>query len=429
MNDHVLLAMVAAGVVLQPTAGPALGQIKPELAMDLLPPTQAQLAPMPASPSSPNSSPLPVVSFATQDGLFSILANGEDRQQLMAGEDSLFFAIDWAPAGDRVAVVRNFGQVYAMDLGAMDLEQTVSPPLFDSDCLRPPTLDLAWQQNGQTLVIQQLCDPPVTGAPGSQDIFLAQLGGPLNPLEALPDQLQSALYLSPTATAVAYVANQHIYILGTDAALPRQVTQSPGIYGAAGSPLVWSPDGSQLAFYEGNYPFQQINVINTDGSNRRVLTPDPDFQIYRSQLAWSPDGTAIAFYQPSDPPHSNQEAVSLINLDSGELEVLTRPGFYNALSWSPDGQQLALASGTQFEQQAMFVLNLVSRDFTVLTPQPFQNVLTSAWSPAGDWIAFSATPLGDELGRQMLYTVRPDASDLKALTSSEEYVYPFAWRP
>lgn len=371
-----------------------------------------------------NDSTLPVISFATQNGLFAILPTGEDRQTLIAETDALFFAIGWAPAGDHVAVVRNFGEVFRIGLG-----QTTPTAIFDSECFRPPTLDLAWQQDGATLLIKQLCDSPVSGLPGSLELFLANQAGQLISLANLPTELQSDLYISPDATEVAYVANQHIYILGTDDSLPRQVTQVPGIYGAAGSPLAWSPDGSKIAFYEGNYPFQQINVINADGTGRRTLTPDPNFQIYRSRLVWSPDSRKIAFYRPINPPNSNQEAINLIDLNSGEMEPLTSPGFFDALSWSPDGQQLAFASGSQFEQKTLFLLDLNSTEMTTLTPQPFQNVLSSAWSPVGDWIAFSAAPIGNELGTQVLYAVRPDASDLKALTAPDEYVYPFAWIP
>ena len=368
--------------------------------------------------------PLPRVSFATQDGLFSILPTGESRQALMTGGENLFFNLDWSADGNFVAVERNYGDVYMTQV-----DQTTPTAVFESDCFRPPMLDLAWQQDGETLLIKQLCDPPVSGAAGSLDVFLAQPTGPLTSLAQLPDNLQSDLYISPDAAQVAYVANQHIYTLGTDGSPPRQVTQTMGVYGAAGSPLAWSPDGEQIAFYEGDYPFQRLNVINLEGTNRRVLTPGPDFQIYRSHLAWSPDGSKIAFYQPSNPPDSNQEMIKIVDLSAGTIETLTRPGFYNALSWSPDSRYLAFASGSQFERQTMFVYDLASGDFTVLTPDPFQNVLTSAWSPDGDWIAFTATPIGDELGTQILYAVRSNGSDLAALTSSDEYVYPFEWIP
>jgi len=415
--------LVLAGLLILQTSGSkALAQTP---AAQVKPPVSAitKLA-QTVQPGNTSGTALPPLSFATPEGLFSILPSGEARQALMEGTHSPFFAIAWTVDGEQVAVVKNFGQV-----DVIRLDQSSPAVIFESDCVRPPTLDLAWQTDDETLVIQELCDPPVSGAPGSQNIFVAQPAGAVEALANLPDTLQSGLYLSPGGTAAAYVVNDHIYILGTDESTPRQITQTPGVYGAAGSPLAWSPGGEQIAFFEGNYPFQQINVINTDGTNRRRLTPDPDFQIYRSRLAWSPDGSKLAFYQPSNPPDSNQEIIRLLDLTSGEIETLTRPGFYDALSWSPDGQQLAFASGSQFERQAMFVYDLASGDFTVLTPEPFQNVLTSAWSPNGDWIAFTATPVGDELGTQILYAVRPDGSGLTALTSPDEYVYPFAWIP
>ena len=44
--------------------------------------------------------------------------------------------------------------------------QTTLTAVFDSDCFRPPTLDLAWQEDGNILLIKQLCNPPVSGVAG-----------------------------------------------------------------------------------------------------------------------------------------------------------------------------------------------------------------------------------------------------------------------
>ena len=421
MNVHYLPTVVAGLLALQTGSDVGKAQNAPLSVPGALPVSTEVVQNL---DSATTDDVLPVLSFATQNGLFSILPTGEARQEIMAGTDHLFFNLDWSADGNQVAVERNFGQVYITHIG-----QGTPTVVFESECLRPPTIDLAWQTNGETLLIEQVCDPPVSGVPGNLDIFLAQPTGPLQPLANLPETPQSGLYISPSATEVAYVADGHIYILSTDGTQPRQVTRTPGIYGAAGSPLAWSPDGNQIAFYEGNYPFQRINVINRDGSDRQVLTPDPNFQIYRSQLTWSPDSRNIAFYQPSNPPNSNREVIRLVEIDSGTLETLTRPGFYNALSWSPDSQKLAFASGSQLEQQAMFVYDRVTEDFTPLTTNLFQHVLASDWAPDGEWIAFTATPIGDEVGRQILYAVRSDASGFEALTTPEEYVYPFAWIP
>jgi Tol biopolymer transport system component len=51
---------------------------------------------------------------------------------------------------------------------------------------------------------------------------------------------------------------------------------------------VWSPDGSRVAFTDG-----QVAVMKADGSDVRHLTSEPRY--YRTELVWSPDGTRLAF--------------------------------------------------------------------------------------------------------------------------------------
>ncbi|MGG6237539.1 TolB family protein [Nodosilinea sp. AN01ver1] len=363
------------------------------------------------------------LSFATPEGLFRLETGGGDRQSLLSGGDRAFNALAWSSDGQRLAVVQNYGEVYRLEPGSSEPEQ-----VFTSDCQRPPTLDLAWQSDGD-LVILERCPASIAGGAGQVRLFLSNPAGALTPLEISPETLESDLFLAPDGSQVAYVTGQHIFVAALDGSRPRRLTQTPGIYGAAGSPLAWSPDGTRLAFYEGSYPFQRLNVVGADGGDRRVLTPADNFQIYRSRVLWSPDGRYIAFYQPFNPPFSNQEVIALVNVNTAETRVLTRPGFYDALSWAPNSQQLVLASGPQAGQQTVFRLDLVDQEFTALTDQPLQNVLESQWSPTGDWVAFTATPPDDPMGTQVLYQVRPDGTELTSLTSTDEYVYPFAWLP
>ena len=364
------------------------------------------------------------LSFATPEGLFRLEPEGGDRQSLLAETDQAFNALAWSSDGQRLAVVQNYGEVYRIG------PEADTPDLvFASDCQRPPAIDLLWQRNSDTLMIKQLCPAAIAGTQGQVDLFLSRSAGELTRLSGLPETLESDLYLAPDGSRFAYVTGGHIFVKVLDASRPRRITQTPGTYGAAGSPLAWSPDGTRLAFYEGSYPFQRLNVVGADGGDRRVLTPNPNFQIYRSRVMWSPDGRYIAFYQPFNPPFSNQEVVALVNVNTGETQALTRPGFYDALSWAPNSQQLVLAAGAQAGQQTLFRLNLVNQEFTALTTQPLQNVLESQWSPTGDWIAFTATPPNDLMGTQVLHRVRPDGSQFAALTATDEYVYPFTWAP
>lgn len=364
------------------------------------------------------------LSFATPNGLFRLEPDSGDRKALLPEGDRPFNALVWSRSGQQLAIVQNYGEVYRVELGAP------SPELvFSSDCQRPPTIDLAWQPDGETLVIKQRCPAPTAGAPAQLDLFLSRPTGELVPFNTLPDSLESDIFVAPDGSQVAYVAGQHIFVAGLDGSRPRRLTQNPGTYGAAGSPLAWSPNSAQLAFYEGTYPFQRLNVVSVGGGDRRVLTPEANFQIYRSRVLWSPDSRYIAYYRPHNPPFSNQEVVALVNVNTGETQALTRPGFYDALSWAPNSQQIALAAGAQAGQQTLFRLDLASQAFTALTNQPLQNILDSQWSPSGDWLAFTATPPDDPLGTQVLYRVRPDGTGLAPLTATDEYVYPFAWVP
>jgi Tol biopolymer transport system component len=328
--------------------------------------------------------------------------------------------------GQQLAMVQDYNHVYLIDLNDA---ASLPTQIFASECLQPPDIELFWQRSGGHLLIQQQCTSLPPNEASRLELFVADLSGQLTTLTHLPSHPDSDYYLSADGGQVAYVANQHIYVAEVGGNTTERLTATPGDYGAAGSPLVWSPDGSQLAFFEGEYPFQRINVINTDGTDRRLLTPDQNFQIYRSRLLWSPDGRYLAFYRPYNPPYSNQEVISLVNVSSGEIRPISLPGFYSELNWSPDSRQLSVAGGTQFEQQLLYVVNIDTGRFTQLTPEPFHRIPGHAWAPQGDWLAFTATPLGVELASPVLYVVRPDGTDLSALTTGNEYVFPFAWRP
>lgn len=303
--------------------------------------------------------------------------------------------------------------------------------VFTSSCPHLPTLDLAWAAQGQTLLIKEQCQAPASASADTLSLYVAEVDGAAvaaaRQLSGLPSGL-TALSLSPDGSQVAYVQGDRIYRRAVNGSRAELVTPQPGAYGAAGSPLAWSPDGSQLAFFEGRYPNQRIYVAAVEGGEPRLLTPEPDFQIYRSRLYWSPDSQQLIFYQPADPPFSNEEIVQLLTIATGEIKALTRPGFYDGLSWSPDGRQLVLASG-RIENQGLFLLDLATAAFTPLTVDPMAQVLQSQWSPDGGWIAFSAEPAELALGNQILYSVRPDGSELQPLTSADEYVYPFSWQP
>lgn len=398
----------------------------------------------PISPvDSVHSSPLPPQSiaqnhapgtlfFAAGDHLFRISPEGTHRQSLPLLSDqppAPYDALAWSADGHYLAMVRNYREIYVWST-----RQPEAVPVFVSACPLPPDLDLAWTTPNPTLLIQEVCDAPATTSTEQQAVYLADPNTPnsAQPLATLPDNLSSELFISPDGSEVAFVwanplGESHIYRLALGSSTPEQVTSKPGIYGAAGSPLAWSPDGQRLAFFAGNYPQQKLYVINRDGSNLRLLTPDPNHQIYRSDLFWAPDGQSIIFYQPANPPYGNEEFLRQVNLVTGELKTLSRSGFYEGVQWSPNRQQIAFAMG-RFSAQRIFLLDLTTNQFIPLS-NSFTEVGQIQWSPDGTRLAFTAEPPGQSSGNQVLFSVRADGSDLRSLTSPDEYIYPFVWAP
>ncbi len=120
---------------------------------------------------------------------------------------------------------------------------------------------------------------------------------------------------------------------------------------AAADP-VWSPDGSQLAFWavvpdedadpanatlgpDGDYP-AQIFVINADGSGLRQLTQTAD----NRWPTWSPDGERIAFAQGQ---------LSLKTAPDGSQAAFVQPGTRQLFTMASDGTDVQQVEGVSLE--------------------------------------------------------------------------------
>jgi Tol biopolymer transport system component len=143
----------------------------------------------------------------------------------------------------------------------------------------------------------------------------------------------------------------------------------------------WSPDGRQIAFIDGG----GVNVMNADGSGRRLLHSGDD-----RQPVWSPDGTRLAFVNAQ---LAGTGALLVANVAGGVPNVLAT-GVQTSWppSWSPDGRRLAYTEGSAVD------LALVDADGTghrILSGGPGLD-LGPAWSPDGAQVAFIHAAPGEE---------------------------------
>ena len=94
----------------------------------------------------------------------------------------------------------------------------------------------------------------------------------------------------------------------------------------------FSPDGTQIAYFDGfGDNGHSLRVVNADGGDLHVLIDN--IEAYRiSNLVWSPDGTRLAFGRVP-------EGIYTIGADGSGLSLVIPGGAYP--HWSPDGSRIS----------------------------------------------------------------------------------------
>jgi Tol biopolymer transport system component len=225
---------------------------------------------------------------------------------------------------------------------------------------------------------------------------------------------------SPDGTKIVFDregAGKGIWVVNADGSIPTKLIDN-------GSVPSWSPDGTKIAFSRSDpgtmVPLgpaesatgSSIFVMNADGTDVQRLTQSGSSD-YLSD--WSPDGTQIAYTHAS----AQGGGIFVINADGSDPHQILAPGNeIFAFDWSPDGTTIAVAvNGTK--RGAPGGILLVPADGsgqpTMLPGSEAtypRYVSNPAWSPDGQWIAYTAGP--DNLGTIVI--VHPDGSERRTVT-------------
>ena len=183
---------------------------------------------------------------------------------------------------------------------------------------------------------------------------------------------------------------------------------------------VMNPDGSnqkRLTFGDTPLSLMGRGVTNAPVQVRQVFWV-PGMQRIVAVLASVPDMALIL--RPSD-GHLDHNLQFRSTIDGKTMLALF-------VAWSPFGERIAfignpLTGSTAGPQQAVWVANSDGSDWSQIVEQASD--YGPAWSPEGDWIAFSRTAPIAERG---LYVVRPDGTDMHLLAAGD-YWDRRAWSP
>lgn len=271
----------------------------------------------------------------------------------------------------------------------------------------------------------------------------------INPKPTLPyhptpsptktSQDKSALMVNPWI-AYAYGQDRNdldIYISNLVTGEIKQVTsnrfpdQSP----------TFSPDGRFLA-YNGCRPDCEIYIMDLQSYSERQITdssPAARFPDWCNDLSspW------IVFESSPDKYTHN---VKIVNVDSGETKTLTKVGADSRPAWSDDCNAIVFGRATRDTDGNgkvttndfldVYTVELDTLDITQLTYTTDQDEFNYAWSPDGEWIAFtrvskdtnndSYVNLDDQSG---LFIMHTDGSGQINLTQGYLSVFSPFWSP
>ncbi len=182
----------------------------------------------------------------------------------------------------------------------------------------------------------------------------------------------------------------------------------------------FSPVGDTLSFTDN---FRSIERMKIDGSARREIYKDTRSPAFAP--AWSPQGDLIAFTRGRVfAGGSTDNEIYVVHPDGSNARNVTQHPANDALpTWSPDGKRLVFRS-TRDGDKELYVINVDGTGLTRLTSSPGTDTFPH-WSPLGDRIVFAS----DRTGDFEIYTVRPDGSDVRQLTHSPGLDMHPVWSP
>jgi dipeptidyl aminopeptidase/acylaminoacyl peptidase len=285
---------------------------------------------------------------------------------------------------------------------------------------------------------------------------LAAQGG-LTPEQAAGMRQLSNVRISPDGKWVAYTVttqdlkesttNSDIWMVSTAGGTPFRLTNGKTMDDQAR----WSPDGGWIAFVSTRDGRPQLYRIAPNGGEAEKLT---DSKTGVQSFAWAPDGQRIAFVAQRDPTPEEEakekgkddairvdldfkpSRLSVFDLGTMKATEVVKDDYQiQALSWSPDGKQIAYQTAPtpkadDYRFTDIRVVELASSATRLL----YQNAgpdSDPAWSPDGAWIAFRTKGEKSATITQAKLAVIPAAGGAPRVLTSE-FLYeagPAAWSP
>ena len=190
----------------------------------------------------------------------------------------------------------------------------------------------------------------------------------------------------------------------------------------------WSPDGSLIAASVVGENHSDLMVLTATGAQSRQLTRNLSNvsianQAWARKPAWAPTGQQIAFI--TDQGYTDMSLATVPAAGGATRRLVTHQigaGGTDWPTWDTTGSHIAYVDFSERVAQ-IYSYSLTTGAFTALTTTT-DGAFDPAWSPDGEWIAFTAR----DAKRTNIHVMRADGSQITAVTDTGTCRAP-AWSP
>ncbi|MEO8574819.1 MAG: hypothetical protein ABI481_12700, partial [Pyrinomonadaceae bacterium] len=175
----------------------------------------------------------------------------------------------------------------------------------------------------------------------------------------------------------------YLYYVYGGTILNRMLYQMPLIGGAArkviddvGSPIGFSPDGSQIAFVRSRETESAMMIANADGTGEREIAKRPGQQSFGSLfwggVAWSPDGKKIVSVANDPDAEGRFQNIVEVSVEDGTVRPLSAQKFYEIqrLAMFADGSGVLVSAAekaSEFRSRQIWYLPYTSGEARKIT--------------------------------------------------------------
>jgi Tol biopolymer transport system component len=243
-----------------------------------------------------------------------------------------------------------------------------------------PSADFSpdWSPNGKWIVYY-------SARSGIRDLYIAPAaGGTEIHLTDTPGTVEVHPSWSPDSRQISFTWDIPLNALwAMEVTAGEAVTISDNVDIVAGKGASWSPDGDQVAVARFGPEGADLWTVAVDGGTEKALTLQGFLDLSPTNVRWSPDGSTIAFIPKQG------EKVCVVPAEGGQVkQVGVGTGTDVAMAWSPDGQQMAIASGSK-EEVDIWVVPLKGGSPRLLTEAAGVDT-DPDWSPDGSQIIYGS---------------------------------------